>query len=157
MARTNNRATSAFTYVLVSDRELPPEQQTEFVLRPLTVDEYAAAIDGIVRTVVDREGTRTVVNRTRQQGIALALDHIIDVHNFPVGSPQPWPDEREKRRDYLGMLMPADLHEVTEQLYQRAVVGDEEKNFSPPARTSASGGNSPGATSTTAPPAANAG
>jgi hypothetical protein len=130
MAKMKSRAAASFPYVLIGDRDLPPEQQTQFVLRTLTVDEHAAA---------------------------LALEHIVSIENFPVGAPQPWPDERERRRDYLGMLMPADLQELGGVLFHRAEVGDEEKNFSPPARTSASGDNSSAQAPTTAPPAGSAG
>jgi hypothetical protein len=157
MAKMKSRAAASFPYVLIGDRDLPPEQQTQFVLRPLTVDEHAAAHDGLVRTLVDKDGNRTIVNRTRQQAVSLALEHIVSIENFPVGAPQPWPDERERRRDYLGMLMPADLQELGGVLFHRAEVGDEEKNFSPPARTSASGDNSSAQTPTTAPPAGSAG
>jgi hypothetical protein len=157
MARTNQRATAAFTYVLIGDRELPPEQQTEFVLRPMTVDEHAAAHDGLVRTVYDKDGNRTIVQRTRQQGVAIALEHIVDVHNFPVDKPQPWPEERAKRRDFLSLMMPGDVQEVAAEVMRRADVGVEEKNSSRPERTYDSGADSLTRASMTASPVGSAG
>jgi hypothetical protein len=154
MAKHIKRPAESFTYVLVGDRDLPADQQTEFLLRPMTVGEYAAAQDDIARTVVAVDGTRTVIQRGRQAGVAVALAHIVEVRNFPVGSAQPWPKDSVERERYLSQMLPEDVQEIAAATFRRSRLGDEEKNSSTPGLTSSSGANSAESSSTTAPSAA---
>jgi hypothetical protein len=157
MAKNIKRSAGSFVYTLEADRAQPADQQTEFALRPMTVEEYAIAQDDIVRTIVAPDGTRSIINRTRQQGVAIALEHIVSVRNFPVGSPKDWPTDPAQRRAYLSEMVADDVQEIAGAVFCQARLGDEEKNSSLPERTSASGDNSLATASTTARAADSAG
>jgi hypothetical protein len=152
MAKKNRCIAEAWTYVLLSDRELPPDEQTRFTLRPMTAPERDHVRDNLSWTQLHPDGAHTRVNRTRQSARAIALNHIVGVENFPVGSPQPWPKERDDQVRYLAMLDDGDVLELGNEVFDRSTMGaDEEpiKNSFTPERTSASGVSSPESISTT--------
>jgi hypothetical protein len=151
MAKSVKRPAESWTYMLASDRALPLEQQTRFTLRPMTIGERAAAWDDLVRELRNDDGTRTLLRRTRQQGVELAIRHIVSIENFPVGAAQPWPADAEQRARYLELLEDRDVSELADEIWKRSNgVDDSAKNFLPPERTSDSGGASPAIQSSTA-------
>lgn len=154
MARSVQRAAEAWTYVLLADRALPIEDRTTFTLRPLTITEQAAALDDLVRTEFDEDGNRVVLRRARRQAIALAVTHIEAIDNFPAGAPKPWPEDRDSRRRYLEQLRLEDVVELGDEIWKRSSIdaAGPVKNFSPPERTSSSGGDSPATPSSTPAP-----
>lgn len=142
MAKKNRCIAESWTYVTKADRALPKEEQTRFVLSPMTWAERDRARDAL--------SSDTVVHRQARQ---LALDHIVSIENFPVGGPLPWPADRAARESYLNTLDDGDVLEVGNEVWTRSTIGaDEEplKNFSTPERISASGESSPASISTTA-------
>lgn len=156
MAKQAKRAAESWVYVLEADRTLPPEEQTRFTLKPMTQSERARFVDDLVRTSVAEDGSQTVMRRTQQNALELCLTHIERVENFPAGSngaSQQWPKSRSDRERYLDQLSDDDVMEVGNEVYVRSTAGPDAKNSSPPVPTSRSGGESGGATSTTAPPA----
>ena len=128
MAKKKSRPAESWTYLLVSDRELPIEEQSRFTLSPLTQAERAAIQDDLARTHVATDGSKSVVARTRRQGLSIALDHIVAIENFPAGAPQPWPKDREGRETYLEMLDDDFVQEIGNEVFERSSVGVAEKN-----------------------------
>jgi hypothetical protein len=156
MAKKNRCIAESWTYVLLSDRTLPPDQQTRFTLRPMTAPERDQVRDNLSWTQLHIDGAHTRVNRTRQSARAIALNHIAGIDNFPVGAPQSWPKDRDAQARYLDMLEDGDVLEIGNEVFDRSTLGPDEgdiKNSSTPERTSASGASSQGDISTTAPSA----
>jgi hypothetical protein len=87
MATLVKRPAESWAFVLDGDRALPTEQQTRFTLRPMTINDRAAARDDLTRELVGPDGTRIIQRRTRQHSLMLALSHIVAIENFPVGAP----------------------------------------------------------------------
>lgn len=143
MAKAVKRPAESWTFILPSDKDLPPAEQSRFVLRPMTVSERAAAQDDLVRTMFGPNGERFVLRRTHQQAYELALSHIVSVENFPADAPKQWPDARDEQRKYLEMLDDRDLLEIGNEVWRKSAVGGEEKNSSSPGRTPSSGDASP--------------
>jgi hypothetical protein len=131
--------------VLKGDRDLPLDQQTRFILRPLSQAEQVAAEDEVYYLAFDGTGTKSHVSREKRVARQLALSHIEAIENFPVGAPKPWPSDPEKRDEYLEQLRSEDVLEVGNEIFTRSKLGAEAealKNSSPPAPTSGSGGTS---------------
>jgi hypothetical protein len=131
------RSAESWRYIPLADRPLPPEQQTVFRLSPMTQAERVSTHDEIVRTVIEPDGTQTVIRRMRQVTRALCLEHIEAVENFPVGQPQAWPANHTDRVAYLEQLPDEVIEEIGNEIYDRSSVGAPEKNSSPPGPTSA--------------------
>lgn len=145
MARSFKRAAESFPYILKGDRDLPHEQQTRFLCRPLTQAEQLAAEDEVYYLAFDGTGTNVHVSREKRVAHRLAVSHIQAIENFPVGAPKPWPEDLEARERYLEQLNSEDVLEVGNAIFTRSKLGadaDALKNSSPPAPTSGSGGTS---------------
>ena len=112
----------AWEYILKCDRELPPEQQSRFRLRPLTLAERAAARDNLARTHV-HDGERTVVSRSRQVAIELTLSNLVSAENFPAGEAMPWPADGTlaEKRAYLELLGDAAVNELGNEIFDRSI------------------------------------
>lgn len=131
------RSAESWRYIPAADRALPPEQQTVFRLRPMTASERANAYDELTRTVIDPDGSTTIVRRMRQVALVLCLNHIEAVENFPAGAGVPWPDTREARLTYLDGFDDVLVEEIGNEIYDHSATGAPEKNSLPPAPTSA--------------------
>jgi hypothetical protein len=147
------RLAESWTYIVVTDRALPPEDQTVFRLRPMSQAERLAAFDDASRTVVQLDGTQAVIGRERQVAHRICLTHIEEIRNFPASAAMPWPTNREARERYLELLDDDVIREVGNEIYDRSTAGVAEKNSSAPEPTSPSGADSAVTTSMTAPPA----
>lgn len=97
-------AGTTIRYVPRDDRALPPEEQTTFLLTPLTLDERAGAYDTISTTVLDPSGTQTQRSGVWRQSVELFVTHVIGIENFPAGAPEPWPATREARLTYMEQI-----------------------------------------------------
>ena len=157
MAKLKKRPPESWTYILQSDRALPIEQQSRFVLSPLTHAERAAVRDGAARILHLEDGSVQSIDRTHQNAYAIVLDHVVSIENFPAGASQPWPAKRDDRMRYLEQLDDDDVLELGNEVWLRSSLGPDEasiKNSSPPEHTSSSGAPSLAMTpSIAAPPA----
>lgn len=155
MPKAFRRAAESWRYVLRRDRDLPLEQQSVFVLRPMTLTERAAAHDDMARVEHKPDGGRLVLARTRQQAVAIVLSHVVSTDRFPLDAPAPWPPDPAAQLAYLEQLEDADVDELGDEIWYHSTVDARSAlgNSSPPERTSTSGGDSAATISTTAQPA----
>lgn len=141
MAIKASRQAEAFTYIPKADRELPVEQQSRFVLRPLSLAERLRAIDEL-RVVEHRDvdGVVSEIVHTRgfQQSGELVRTHLLDAHNFPAGAPERWPADgtRAQQDAYLEQLDEFLILELGNALRERSAMSDAAGNSSAPAPTS---------------------
>lgn len=153
MAKPFKRRAESWVYILEGDRALSADQQTRFILRPLTQAEQMAIEDEVYYLSFDADGRKSHVTREKRVARQLALSHIESIENFPPGNPKPWPADPEARDRYLAELQADDVHEVGNEIFKRSKLGyaapdeapkdgDVIKNSSPPAPTSGSGGTS---------------
>jgi hypothetical protein len=128
--KASTRPPMSWRYVPLRDRGLPAEEQTAFILRPMTLPERAAAHDELARVQVAPDGTRTVQARTRQVAARLAREHVTAIENFPGGAPQPWPTTDDDRQKYLELLDDDVVLELGNEIYERSRFGpgDPAKN-----------------------------
>lgn len=128
--RAMNRASGNWRYVPLADRSEPVERQTVITLSPLSGIERAEMWDNVNWVVEnDETGEKSVQPRVFRQARELCLQHIVNVENFPVGSPEPWPAKgtREDKDRYLDKFHDLDLLEVGNELRSRSLLGDAEK------------------------------
>jgi hypothetical protein len=128
MASKITRPAQSWTYILDDDRDLPDAEQSRFTLRPLTQQERAVIRDEIGRIETGKDGTKSVISRSYRQGIEIVLDAIVSIENFPAGAPQPWPDDRQQRRQYIDMLSDHYVQELANEAWFKSVAGDDVKN-----------------------------
>lgn len=151
MAKKKKRAAESWRYVLKADRGLPPEQQTVFILRPLTQAEQLDVKDNAARYYTPPQGGEVQVRRQHRLSLELCLTNILDVENFPAGGPpEKWPADPEARAAFLEGLDNDDVFEVGNEIYAQSLLGPAPKASSPPAPTLGSDGVSGESTSTTA-------
>lgn len=136
MADRVTRPPQAIEFVLPGDEGKPPHEQTTVVARPLTLRERMAALDDA--TVIRSEkGERVIVMRQWQRALAIALDCVTDIKNFPAGAAEPWPaagGERAKE-EYLAGMSEADVYHIGEQILERSSPPPTVGNSSRPAPT----------------------
>lgn len=135
MARKSTRPTEPFTYILPEDKKLPAEEQTVFTCRPLSQQERMRAMDAMEVVQLDgRSGERQIRFRSFEQKREIALMCIIDVSNFPVGSPKPFPakGDAEEKAKYLAEMEDVDVYLVGEYIFDHSTIGSAEKNSSTP-------------------------
>ncbi len=128
MPRKVERITEAWWYILIAEKDAKPEEQSRFRLKPLAGSERAAVLDDRSWVQRNTDGSLTVVPRGVQQARNLCLSHIVDVENFPVGEPQPWPEEIEARDKYLDQLDDLNVYEIGNEIRTRSTLGGAEKN-----------------------------
>jgi hypothetical protein len=138
MAKAKKRSAESFAYVLEKDRELPPDQQTRFMLRPLTTGERHSLFERATERIEVPGGVR-VISHTLSIAREVCRDHIESIDRFPSDKPVPWPQKTKERDEYLDQFDDLDLVEIYNELFRRSWVGDEEKNSSTPGPTSSSG------------------
>ena len=113
MARRSEAAVESWWYVLEDDRELPKEEQSRFLLRPLTVAERARIYDDII-------GDQS---RTYQGALDLMYTHVERIENFPAGAPEAWPATRKERERYLSTFPLTYMAEIGGEIIGRAGLG----------------------------------
>jgi hypothetical protein len=128
MAKQKRRAAECWKYVLLRDRELPVEEQTTWLLRPLTQVERAEGRDNMARIQATPGGGTATITRTHRLTLDLALSNIDAVENFPAGNAVPWPVDREARLAYLDMLDDDDVKEIGNEIWVHSAIGDDVKN-----------------------------
>lgn len=128
MAKKVARPAESWTYVLKDDRELRPEEQSHFVLRPLTQSERALSLDEVMRGFTSPDGVTTTVVYARRQAIETVITCLLSVENFPAGAPEPWPTSRADRLAYLNGLSVKWISELADEVFERSIVGDDLKN-----------------------------
>lgn len=130
MAKKAWRSAESWTYVLLADRELPPEQQTRFTLSPLSQLERAAVRDEIARVQTLQDGTKSIISHSRRQGLEIAVRHIASIENFPGDTPEKekWPAGETERRKYLEMLGDDSVQEIGNEIWTKSELGDDLKN-----------------------------
>lgn len=128
MAMKMKRPASSWTYVLSVDEDKPVEEQSRFLLRPLTVSERAAIRDDIARVHTAADGSQVTTTRTYGQGIEIVLEHVVSIENFPAGAPEPWPEAIAERRRYLEGLDDAWIQEIANEVWAKSTIANELKN-----------------------------
>lgn len=128
MAKKFKRPTQSWEYVLDRDRELAPEEQSRFLLRPLTVSERAAVHSGLVTLMEGPDGTRQTQSRLNIVGVNIAVQNIVSVENFPSDEPKAWPDSREERLKYLEQLSDDDVQELANEVFAKSTIDTALKN-----------------------------
>jgi hypothetical protein len=128
MAKKIKRRAESWRYVLVSDRDLPVDEQSTWILNPLTQAQRAEVQDNMVRVHNQPDGGQTFVSRPHRMTLDLCLTNIASVENFPAGAAVPWPSGRDERAAYLEGLDDAYVHELGNEIYAQAILGDDIKN-----------------------------
>lgn len=139
MKRTR-RSPESFRYVLPSDRDLPRDQQSVFICKPLTLAERIRALDELTVVQIMPDGSRFEMSRDYQQCFEFALSHLEAVENFPSDDPQEWPVKasRVERERFLDQLDETSIYLIGNEIRVHAVLGEPEKNSSTPTRTRSS-------------------
>lgn len=135
MAKRIKRLTESWLYIPRADRDLAPELQSAFRLRPMAQAERTVARDDVARTVIQEDGSQMIVGRERQVAVSICVNHIVDAQNFPAGAPDPWPVERSARLAYLESMDDELVREIGNEVFTRSTIGEPEKNSSPPEPT----------------------
>lgn len=134
MPKKKIRPVESWWYVLPSERENPPEQQSRFLLRPLSQADRMAVWDDLQRIRVERgdgpRGETTIQKRDFQSALELVVSHLERTENFPLGEPQPWDPawSEERKRSYLEMLDDLDVYLIGNEIRDHAVVEPAAKN-----------------------------
>lgn len=128
MPKKFKRSTESWEYVLERDREAPPEEQSRFMLRPLTVSERAAVHSNLVMLAEATDGTRQTQTRSHIVGVSIAVQNIVGVENFPSDQPTPWPATRDERLKYLEQLHDDDVQEIANEVFAKSTIDTALKN-----------------------------
>jgi hypothetical protein len=126
MAKATKRVAGSWRYVLKEDASLPPEQQSVFVLNPLTGAERERVADEVSQRVLQADGTVRVISRMRSIARELCLTHIASVERFPSDAPDAWPEKTADREKYLEKLSDDQVFEIGNEIYERSALGKEE-------------------------------
>lgn len=124
------RPTGTWRYMLHSDRELKPEDQSVFVLKPLTQFERMEVWDDLNWLETDSTGAQVVRPRANRQAYQLCLSNIASIENFPAGSPQKWPEngDVEGKKKYLELLDDLSILLIGTEIRQKSTLEEEVKN-----------------------------
>src|SRR3954471_5757838 len=104
MAKATKRVAGSWRYVLKEDATLPPEQQSVFVLQPLTGAERERVADEVSQRIIQSDGEVRLVSRMRSIARDLCLTKIESVQRFPSDAPESWPEKPAEREKYLELL-----------------------------------------------------
>jgi len=116
----------SWEYVLLVDRELPPEQQTVFELKALSARELATIEDGSVRS--DREGKLEYLSGT--QTIRILELGVRGWRNFkdPAGTDVPFRENNGKpRHENWDLLRPEWRRELANAITEQNRLSEEER------------------------------
>jgi hypothetical protein len=129
MAKKQHLPAETWRYILDDDKKLDADQQSAWILRPLTQLERADARDNLKRVHTQTDGSRTAVARDHRLSIDLCLTNIVAVENFPAGAATKWPDDRDARIAYLADLDDAYVQELGNEIWTHSTTaGDAIKN-----------------------------
>lgn len=120
MAKRVKRPAESWWYTLKADEQLPAEEQSRFLLRPLTGAERMRVFDDISDTTRAPDGTVTILQRGFRQARELVLSHVESIENFPAGEAQPWPAKASERERYLEMMDDLDVWEVGNEIREHS-------------------------------------
>lgn len=131
MAEAARRPIEAWWYVLPSDRDLPAEKQSRFLLKPLSQAERMEAWDESDWVSIDgTTGERTVKPRGFRQARELVIRNLVDVENFPASKPDPFPKggSQAERTAYIEKLDDIDLFLIGDEIRKHSSLELEVKN-----------------------------
>lgn len=131
MPKATKRQTEAWWYVLMSERKNEKADQSRFLLKPLTQAERMRVWDDHNWVTVNpADGSSAVSSRGLQQAHALVLSNLVEVENFPLDGPKPWPAKgsRAEKETYLEMLDDMDVFEIGNAIREKSVLEPEVKN-----------------------------
>jgi hypothetical protein len=114
MPNAVKRQVESWWFVLESEKTLPPDKQSRFLLKPLTQAERLRVWDDYKWVSVDPQGGRSITPRAMQQAEQLVLSNLLETQNFPLDNPITWPASGglEAKRKYLEMLDDMDVVEI---------------------------------------------
>lgn len=128
MAKAKKRVAGSWSYVLEEDQKLPLEQQSVFVLQPLTGAERERVADEVTQRIFEKDGSIRTISRMRSVARELCLTKIESIQRFPSDAPREWPEKPEERAKYLELLSDDQVFEIGNQIYERSALGPEEAN-----------------------------
>lgn len=130
MPNATKRQVEAWWQVLKSEQDKPEQEQSKFLLSPLTQAERMRVWDDSSWLTVDKEGNKAISARGFQQAHALLLGKLLEARNFPLDSPRPWPATGTKgeKETYLEMLSDMDVLELGDAIRNRSTLEVEAKN-----------------------------
>lgn len=131
MPNATKRQVEAWWYVLLSERDKPKEQQSRFLLKPLTQSQRMRVWDDYNWVQVDKDGGRSINSRAFQQAESLMVEQLLETENFPLDGPKPWPNNGsspEIKRQYLEMLDDMDVFEIGNAIREKSTLEPEIKN-----------------------------
>jgi hypothetical protein len=120
----------AWWQVLESEKGKPEQEQSRFLLGPLTQAERMRVWDDSSWLTVDKDGNKAISARGFQQAHALLLSKLLEVRNFPLDGPKPWPTtgSRGEKESYLELLNDMDVFELGNAVRERSTLEQEAKN-----------------------------
>lgn len=124
------RPSGSWRFVPPADQRLKTEEQTVFVLNPLTQGERMVVWDELRWSEVLPDGTRNIRSRANQQAYELCLAQIGAIENFPAGAPKAWPKNGsdEEKRAYLDQIDDVTILLVGSEIREHSSLEDEVKN-----------------------------
>jgi hypothetical protein len=130
MPKRTKRQVESWWYVLVSEREKPKEEQSRFLLKPLTQAERMRVWDDHNWVTVSPDGASSINARGLQQAHALVVSNLLKTENFPLDAPEAWPEKgsRGEKETYLEMLDDMDVFEIGNEIRNKSVLEQEAKN-----------------------------
>lgn len=128
--KATKRPSGSWRFIPPADQKLKKEEQTTFVLNPLTQGERMVVWDDLRWTEVLPDGTRNIRSRANQQAYDLCLSQIEAIENFPAGAPKPWPKNgsEEEKRAYLDQIDDVTILLVGSEIREHSSLEDELKN-----------------------------
>jgi hypothetical protein len=130
MPNATKRQVESWWYVLLSEREKPAQEQSKFLLKPLTQAERMRVWDDHNWVTVDKDRNSAVISRGLQQALSLCISQLAEVQNFPLDGPKPWPlgGSRMEKEKYLEMLDDMDILEIGNAIRDKSTLEPEVKN-----------------------------
>lgn len=130
MPKATKRQVEAWWYVLLSEQKSPREEQSRFLLQPLTQAERARVWDDFKWVAVAPDGSRAITSRAMQQAYSLVLTKLVETENFPTGEAKAWPADGtpEQKQKYLDLLDDMDVFEIGNAIREKSTLEEEVKN-----------------------------
>lgn len=106
-----------FSYVLVRERELPPDQQSKFMIQPLTFDEAAQIQDALGKT--DGKGFGTFKKMCLELGIK-GWENVKDADGKDV----PFNLDTKLKKELFARMSVEDQIELSNAVWEGATIND---------------------------------